>query len=68
MPVIRHDAEDLIKSLLYHCNSKGILTTRLSNFIPITERDRDRDISWDHPYITSAKGLGGWDQKNGNFC
>ena len=22
----------------------------------------------DHPYITSAKGLGGWDQKNGNFC
>ena len=22
----------------------------------------------DHPYITSAKGLGGWGQKNGNFC
>ena len=22
----------------------------------------------DHPYITSAKGLVGWDQKNGNFC
>ena len=20
------------------------------------------------PYITSAKGLGGWGQKNGNFC
>ena len=23
---------------------------------------------WDHPYITSAKGLGGWDQKNYKFC
>jgi hypothetical protein len=22
----------------------------------------------DHPYITSSKGLGGWDQKTGNFC
>ena len=22
----------------------------------------------DHPYITSGKGLGGWGQKNGNFC
>ena len=22
----------------------------------------------DHPYITSAKGLGGWDQKNGIFA
>ena len=21
-----------------------------------------------HPYITSEKGLGGWGQKNGNFC
>ena len=25
-------------------------------------------IQKDHPYITSAKGLGGWGQKNGNFC
>ena len=22
----------------------------------------------DHSYITSAKGQGGWVQKNGNFC
>ena len=22
----------------------------------------------DHPFITSAKGLGGWGQKNGTFC
>ena len=22
----------------------------------------------DHPYVTSAKELGGWGQKNGNFC
>ena len=22
----------------------------------------------DHPYIMSVKELGGWDQKNGNFC
>ena len=25
-------------------------------------------ILGDHPYITPAKGLGGWGQKNGNFC
>jgi hypothetical protein len=26
------------------------------------------DCVGDHPYIASAKGLGGWGQKNGNFC
>ena len=25
-------------------------------------------LARDHPYITSAKELGGWGQKNGNFC
>ena len=28
----------------------------------------ESDWTRDHPYITSAKGLGWWGQKNGNFA
>ena len=39
--------------------------------IPFFTRDSEslaKDTVRDHPYITSAKGLGGWGQKNCNFA
>ena len=42
---------------------------RPSNMAVINLRDGKPKLgNWDHPYITSAKELGGWAQKNDMFA
>ena len=52
-------------------NSQNEQTFRIANDVAVTYMHSKYlvlPILRDHPYITSAKGLGGWGQKNGNFC
>ena len=52
----------------YKTVTTALIQEQCFSFLSLYHRDHQKILYfWDRPYTTSAKGLGGWGQKNGIF-